>query len=426
MALDATGSTEKDRTEGSFMKRPLVYAFACTVAALALAAEAARTQTHHEHGAPKPVCNDPSLACALKATPAFAPDGSLWLAWMAGGRVSVARSTDLGRNFAPAVAVNPTPLDLDWGPDARPKIAVDREGRIFVAFAVFKDKAFNGEVLYSRSTDGGRSFAVPRPVTANRESQRFEDMALDPDGALFMAWLDKRNRAPARDRGEKYVGAGLAFTWSDNHGASLAETAIAVDNTCECCRLGIAFAAPGRPVVAFRNVFGGTVRDHAVITFADARTPGPVQRVSVDDWKTDVCPHQGPGLAVSSAGTYHVTWFTNGNARKGLFYARSTDGGRSFSEPIPIGRKDHNPSRAYLATAQDALWLVWKEFDGEATSVSVMLSHDDGRTWSSPKVVAQTDDASDHPLVAVSGRIAYLSWQTKREGYRLVEIKDAP
>ena len=407
--------------------RALVWLLTGAAAALALAPGAARSQTHmhHEHGAPAPACSEPTLACALKATPAFA-SGSLWLAWMAGGKVSVARSTDNGRSFGPAVAVNATPLDLDWGPDARPKIAVDRDGRIFVAFAVFQDKAFNGEVFYSRSTDGGRSFETPRPVTANRESQRFEEMALDSDGALFMAWLDKRNRAPTKQRGEKYVGAALAFTWSDDHGASVGDTVIAADNTCECCRLGIAFAGKGRPVVAFRNVFGGTVRDHAVITFADVHTPGPVQRVSVDDWKTDVCPHQGPSLAITPAGTYHVTWFTNGNVRKGLFYARSSDGGRTFSEPVPIGQRARSPSRPYVAAVGDALWLVWKEFDGEATTVSAVVSHDDGGTWSAPKIVAQTDDASDHPLVAVNGKDAYLSWQTKHEGYRLLELEDAP
>jgi hypothetical protein len=32
--------------------------------------------------------------------------------------------------------------------------------------------------------------------------------------------------------------------------------------------------------------------------------------------------------------------------------------------------------------AKDALWLVWKEFDGERTTVPAMVSHDNGRTWS--------------------------------------------
>jgi hypothetical protein len=386
---------------------------------------AAAAQMSHNHGShTNPKCTDTSLACAAQATPTFAGDGTLWLAWAANGIVSVAHSPDLGRTFSTPVAVNPEPVDLDWGPDSRPNIVVDKDGRVFVAFAHFKDQAFNGQVLASRSIDGGHSFALPVPITANPESQRFEALALDADGSLVAVWLDKRNRVPATARNEKYVGAGLAFAWSHDHGATFSEAQIAQDNTCECCRLAIAFAGLGRPVVAFRDVFGGTVRDHAITTFLDPQTPGPIYRVSVDDWKTDVCPHQGPSLAITSDGSYHVAWFTNGSARKGLFYARSTDGGHTFSAPMPIGTAEHNPSRAYLLAAADALWLTWKEFDGERTTVLTMTSLDVGRTWSSPRIVAQTSDASDHPLLATNGKQVFLSWQTRAEGYHLLPLEN--
>src|SRR6476620_11847199 len=108
----------------------------------------ANAQMSHQHGSQQ-ACQGTALACAAKATPTFAPDGTLWLAWDAGGFISVARSRDLGRTFSPAVAVNPEPLALDWGPDARPAVAVDREGRVAVVFDIFKDKEFNGQVLYT-------------------------------------------------------------------------------------------------------------------------------------------------------------------------------------------------------------------------------------------------------------------------------------
>jgi hypothetical protein len=62
--------------------------------------------------------------------------------------VSVARSEDFGRSFTPAVAVNPQPLRLDTGPDERPKIAIDRDGRVAVTYTIFKDSAFNGQVFF--------------------------------------------------------------------------------------------------------------------------------------------------------------------------------------------------------------------------------------------------------------------------------------
>jgi hypothetical protein len=404
----------------------LVGALLCTGAAVAEMAQAGTAQAEmaHHHGAQAdPNCTDTHLACAIQATPTFTADGTLWLAWAANGIVSVAHSSDLGRTFSTPVAVNAQPLDLDWGPDARPQIVVDGAGRVFVAFTRFKDQKFNGQVLYTRSIDGGRSFATPTPMTTDQESQRFVALALDADGSLFAAWLDKRNRAAAAARGEKYVTAALAFAWSYDHGATLSDARIALDNTCECCRLAVAFAAPGRPVVAFRNVFDCMVRDHAVITFTDPQTPGPPNRVSVDDWKTDVCPHQGPSLAIAADGSYHVAWFTNGTARSGLFYASSIDGGRTFSRPMPLGNAARNPSRPFLLAAHDSLWLAWKEFDGERTTVLTMISRDAGRSWSGPKAVAETGNASDHPLLVTNGTQVFLSWQTRAEGYRLLPLE---
>ena len=48
--------------------------------------------------------------------------------------------------------------------------------------------------------------------------------------------------------------------------------------------------------------------------------------------------------------------------------------------------------------------MVWKEFDGEKTTVNLMTSHDDGMTWSKPTAVANTTDTSDHPLLVSDGR----------------------
>src|SRR5689334_1665486 len=326
------------------MHRPLILAVA-----LMLSQGSAWAQMGHNHGqAAEAACEGTELRCATKVSPVFASDGTLWLAWMAGGQVSVASSKDAGRTLSTPTQVTQGNLNLDWGPDARPKIATDRKGDIAVAFSIFKDKAFNGQVLYSRSTDGGKTFAAPKPITDNMESQRFEAIAFDADGALLAAWLDKRNRVPAQQAGKKYEGAALFFATSKDGGTSYSQATLAVESTCECCRLGLAFDGAGRPVVVFRNIFEGSIRDHAIVTFTDLNTPGELHRVSHDEWQIAACPHQGPSLTIAPSGTYHVAWYTNGKVRKGLFYAQSRHGGKTFSEPMPIGEEAKGPSRPYV------------------------------------------------------------------------------
>ena len=383
----------------------------------------ALAQMNHQH-ASEAACDEPALRCASKVTPAFAPDGALWLAWTAGGKIWVASSRDAGTSFSTPVAATPEKLNLDWGPDARPKIAIDREGDIALAFSIFRDNAFNGQVLVTRSNDGGKSFAAVKPITANNESQRFETIGFDNSGGLFAAWLDKRNRVPAREVGKKYEGAALYFAFSKDGGATYSDARMAIDNTCECCRVALAFDPSNRPVVVFRNIFGGGVRDHAVIAFSEAGTPGEPRRVAVDDWQIAACPHHGPSLAISRSGSYHVTWFTNGKARKGLFHAHSRDGGKSFSAPFAIGDPKRSPSRPYVLAGPQGLVMAWKEFDGEKTTVNLMTSRDDGESWSKPSAIAETSDASDHPLLVTDGRRAYLSWMTTADGYRFIPIGD--
>jgi hypothetical protein len=65
---------------------------------------------------------------------------------------------------------------------------------------------------------------------------------------------------------------------------------------------------------------------------------------------------------------------------------------------------------------------IWKEFDGERTTVEVMTSSDGGETWSPRRSIAETRGASDHPLLVSNAKTVFLSWLTQAEGYRLVPL----
>jgi hypothetical protein len=92
---------------------------------------------------------------------------------------------------------------------------------------------------------------------------------------------------------------------------------------------------------------------------------------------------------------------------------------------MPVGAADRRAERPYLLAERGRIWLVWKEFDGEGTNVRLMVSQDDGMSWSAPKTVASTNDASDHPLLIGEGKRPSLSWLTTAEGYRLLPLDGA-
>jgi len=368
-------------------------------------------------------CKDTTLQCARAATPMFTQDGALWLTWSGGGAISIARSTDLGVNFEPRIEIAQHGAFLDTGPDARPQLVTDKQNNLIIAYGFFRDKNWNAQVNVSRSTDNGKSFSMPAPISTDPTSQRFPSLLTDPQGQIFASWIDKRLVAQANKSGKKQLGGSIAYAWSNDGAQTFTQESIAQPSSCECCRIASALTPDGLPVILYRAIFEGSIRDHATQTFTSRTQPGRTQRVSVDAWATDSCPHHGPALAISAAGVQHVAWFTQGSARIGSFYARSTDQGKTYSNPVTIGDPEAMPGRPYLLSTPSALWLTWKEFDGKRTAVFAKYSTDDGVQWSSPKLIAETVGYSDHPLLIQREGIAYLSWLTAAQGYRLLELE---
>lgn len=367
------------------------------------------------------VCQSDGLECANAATPVFTPDGKLLVAWTANGVVSLAESSDLGKTFSPAVKIAEHGKSLDTGSDARPQIVVDKLSGIFLAYAFFKDSNWNAQINTSRSSDGGNTFSAPTTLVQDGSSQRFPSVLIMPDDKIFISWIDKRLVAAAKQGGEKRLGGSIAYSFSQDGGKSFQAERIANESSCECCRIGGSLDPQGNPVLAYRAIFPGGIRDQAsqIISTSGA---GPIRKVADDDWRTDACPHHGPSIAVSGSGKFHVAWYTQGSKRSGVFYAHSSNQGVTYSKPIRVGSEGANVSRPYLMSLGRQVWLVWKEFDGKKSSVYMKESSSDGDTWTTPKMLSSTTGYSDHPLLIPKGSEVFLSWLTRDDGYQLINI----
>ncbi|HET8701514.1 MAG TPA: sialidase family protein [Nitrococcus sp.] len=374
------------------------------------------------------LANPVRVACAPTATAAFDSKGRLWLVWAVDGHVYVQRSADRGERFSAPVAVNATAEPMEAGGasgELRPQIAVDAAGTVYVAWTRKLSKRYSGEIRFSRSDDGGRHFSPPVTVNDDRTvtSHAFVVLGIGAGDRVYLAWLDGRDRLAAEAAGRPDAGSALYYAVSRDGGRSFQPNRRLAAATCECCRIALAMDPVGRPVLLWRGIYGDQIRDHSLIAFQDADTPGPIRRVSHDGWRIDACPHHGPGLAVAEDGVIHAAWFDNAPERHGLFYARSPDRGAHFSVPMPFGDYDRQAGHPSVLAVGKRVYLAWQEFDGERTYIRYRRSDDGGRSWTEARQAASTSGWADHPFLVSDGTGIYLSWLTRAEGYRLLGLE---
>jgi hypothetical protein len=321
-------------------------------------------------------------------------DGTGYVSWIAtdGGVSTVFLSRlDPDAEPGPAVRVNDRPGDAATHEQAPAQVAVGKDGAVYVLWqnnVKVPGRRFPASDLrFARSTDGGRTFSPA--ITVNDDaggvpsSHTFHDLAVAPDGTVWVSWLDSRARDAARaarpnpaqpaaatGQGHKHMGddenlppSEVRVAKSTDGGRTFGPEIVVDTAPCPCCRTTLAFGADGAVYVAWRKEYGGDVRDVVVAKLAaGASAFSPLVRVHADAWVFPACPHTGPSLAVDGRGRVHVGWYTGREGRQGLWYARSDDGGRSFGAPAALAvGPDVPPSQVALSADGGEVLVAWDD-----------------------------------------------------------------
>lgn len=184
------------------------------------------------------------------------------------------------------------------------------------------------------------------------------------------------------------------------------------DPTCPCCRTSVAVAGDGTIYVAWRAILPGDVRDVVVTRSSDGGTTWDAPaRVRADGWVYPGCPHAGPSLEVDARGVLHVAWWTGKEGEAGVYYARSEDGGRSFTaREMEVGERA-SPAHVQLALGgEGAVYVAWDDGLGAMPRVLGRRSRDGGRRFGPVELLSEPGVAASFPVVAVHGDSVAVAW----------------
>lgn len=132
-----------------------------------------------------------------------------------------------------------------------------------------------------------------------------------------------------------------------------------------------------------------------------------------------------PALSVESDGSVDVVWSdtTSGNDHPDIYFCRSSDGGKTWSEPLDIShtpRLSHSP---HVAAARDGnLQAIWLDTSRQRRAPDVMgaFSQNHGLSWSKPEIISGAAGASSSPSLAIAsdGQV-HCCWCTVADRPRL-------
>jgi hypothetical protein len=326
-----------------------------------------------------------------------------------------ARSNDGGKTFSAPMQLNQRPGDV-WGFSvSKPRVVAGTNGTIHVFYPGNDLNPHNGKpeavAMYTRSTDGGRSFSAPQRLNEMATTDAsdlvhgglthahvFGTIAVDGRGNVYALWIDTRDMAKEGDYGKVFMAV------SRDDGATFErDREILPADVCPCCQLTAFVDGKGLLYVGSRQVESG-YRDSVVTVSTDGgRSFGPRQRVAGSRWQIDGCPLK-PTSVVAADGVIVSAYFTAGEQPPGAYVTRSTDGGKTWSKPMLAHPGAVTSDAPVLALAGGTLHLFWhaKLADG-VRHVYTRASTDLGASFG-PVVALPSPADIPSQLPAVAGR----------------------
>ena len=274
---------------------------------------------------------DPSIAATRKNV--------FWYANLAFNRstsesgIAVSRSTDGGANWKTSFVVeNNAPPDGRILLNDKPWIAADPSNpeKAHVTWTRFQTGDPFSPIAYSFTTNGGRTWSIPKTISKGDDNQG-SHIVVDDFGGVHVVWFGYSGTTPVIQYRQK---AGARFKKQ--------KTLSSID--------------PIRSPVAWANFYTNSF----------------------------------PSIAVDGE-TLHVVWPNWNGQDSDIVYIRSEDRGKTWSSPIAVDGRTQDQFLPRVAAFGGTVAIGYLDHYRERGSgyhVGVVISRDGGLTWSKPKRVS--------------------------------------
>lgn len=310
----------------------------------------------------------PAASGASGSSLALSPEGVAWLTWLEpdgdGTALRWATLDPIAQRWSPAGTIaRGRNWFVNWADF--PALTVGAAGRATAVWFVHNptpaapagpaDHDHHGpgyHAQFSRTTDGGRTWTPPAPLTRESTTVEFVSLATLADGRVLAAWLDGR----AKQRGGKAQQL-YARVLDDPGPDRLVDPSV-----CDCCQTTLTAFPDGTALLAYRGRTADEIRDIRVTRFRSPSWDEP-RGLSADEWRLNACPVNGPHLT-SDGGRVAAAWFTAADNDPRVLVSFSPDAGRRFLLPLRLSETKPAGRVASVLLRDGAILVTWVDVAG--------------------------------------------------------------
>lgn len=352
--------------------------------------------------------------------------------------VAYARSTDQGKTFSEARIIPNSEGANGANGEGPPRLIFKNDGTMLLLFNKpnkMPGHPFAGDVLYTQSTNGGKSWSTPEPIHRDgirTSGQGFPSVTHLSNGEVAAVWLDGRHKEPH---------SSLYFAITDGDSGFGMDKKIG-GPSCQCCKISMFVDDSQTLHISYRSILNGT-RDimHLSSTDMGKHFSEPV-KVSDDRWKIEACPHNGPDLS-QTANYLHTAWYTNVNEKeKGVFYTHTAqhinssskvqtnevNTHPSFEKKIQLSSNELAKHIKISALTNNTALVVWDEKiksvarEGMNSRIAYQLIKD-GEPVVGDYLTTAEEEAFNPSLLQVEDNLIFLVWSEKKNGHQQIIYK---
>ena len=330
----------------------------------------------------------------------------------------MAKTKNIGDSFSTTISVNSEKDEVSAHGENGPKLKQGKGRGIFAAWVGKRD------IKFARSMNFGKSFGPAIRVNDDKgkASQSFFSMEVAPDGKIFTAWLDGRDKKSGKPGTSSFY-----IARSVDQGKSFEKNIKVSGDVCPCCRAALAFGDNGEIFASWRHVYENNERIIVVATSLDGgQTWTKPVKVTKEGWKVNGCAHSGPTMKYVN-GKIFISWYTGKDDKAAIKLAYSSDRGNSFNLIENIHGRTLDANHPNMIINGKEAWIIFQGRDpnqsggwGREKAWLVQVKSDN--KVSKPSPLPSTGDGVAYPyLVKGNGGRIYATWtEVGQEGPKVM------